>query len=155
MPPSHSSDKYEMKRIASPLLNRYVVSLEHKRLFLQTLYLNPHRGMEVKPATQMSEYKRARKHNIAGGHQSQPKPPKPAAKTNKLVLRAQLKEDAEMVGERLGDERLTDPSWRTQTQASRLGSEGSLLSKGGLSAPGISKPRGNNELCDVCRGAMC
>ena len=101
LPTSHILDNYEMKRVSSLLLKICIVSLGHQWLFFRhTGCLNPHRGMKVEPATGMSDYNRACKHNIASNHQSQPKPLKPAVETNELMLCAQLKEDAELVGNR-------------------------------------------------------
>jgi hypothetical protein len=74
--------------------------------------------------------------------------------TNELMLCAQLKEDAELVGNRweMGSWQIHREGYRKQ--ASRLGSKSSLFLKGALSALGISKPHGNIEL-KVPRGAMC
>lgn len=65
-------------------------------------------GMEIVPATWMSEYNRGSKHNVARNHRSKQKPLRSAGKTNELVFCSKLKEDEETSGEQVGDGQLVE-----------------------------------------------
>lgn len=60
------------------------------------------RGMEIVPATWMSEYNRGSKQNVASNHRSKQKPLWSAGKAN------ELKEDVETSGEQVGDGQLME-----------------------------------------------